>query len=279
MPWRAEQARRLLGRAILLALLALAAIVSYLTLPAPWRPLGIKLVCAAIVIGGCAHARRIVRGALEGHPVRAAPLDQQRAGDPAPRRRWGSSNSAHPHPPGPARRVLPDAGSRAVRSSSARGGCRRRRQRGSAVSPHRRARRDFRGHGPGGGRAPARRSPPRCARARSRAPGRTPSSRRPSHPRGRHRRRRSRAARSSKGAAPPAAHRRVLPAPDRHAHRAARSRDSSAARTAAEPGRCSRAACPPRPRRASPSRPRTAPRSTSSCPKRSPRSARSAVGC
>jgi len=82
MPWRAEQSRRLLGRAILLALLALAAIVSYLTLPAPWRPLGIKLVCTAIVIGGCAHARRIVRGALEGHPV--SELDLPAPAPPAP---------------------------------------------------------------------------------------------------------------------------------------------------------------------------------------------------
>jgi len=82
MPWHAEQSRRLLGRAILGALLALAAIVSYLTLPARWRPLGVKLVCAAIVIGGCVHARRVVSQALDGHAV--SELDLPAPAPPVP---------------------------------------------------------------------------------------------------------------------------------------------------------------------------------------------------
>ena len=82
MPWHAEQSRRLLGRAILTALLALAAIVSYLTLPPAWRPLGVRIACTAIVIGGCVHARRIVRAALDGHPP--SELDLPAPAPPAP---------------------------------------------------------------------------------------------------------------------------------------------------------------------------------------------------
>ena len=82
MPWHAEQSRRLLGRAILVALLALAAIVAYLTVPAPWRPLGVKLACTAILIIGCVHAWRTVSRALDGHA--ASELDLPDPAPPAP---------------------------------------------------------------------------------------------------------------------------------------------------------------------------------------------------
>ncbi len=74
MPARAERSRRrLAGRAIVAALVVLAAMPAYLALSPPWQPVAVRLSCAAIVAAGCVRVLRRARGAMEAEPI--SPLD------------------------------------------------------------------------------------------------------------------------------------------------------------------------------------------------------------
>jgi len=74
MPARAERSpRRLAGRAIVAALVVLAAMPAYLALSPPWQPVAVRFACAAIVATGCVRVLRRARGAMEPEPV--SPLD------------------------------------------------------------------------------------------------------------------------------------------------------------------------------------------------------------
>lgn len=74
MPERARRPhRRLVGGAVLLALVALAAMPAYLALPPSWRQVGVRLLCGAAVIAGCVRALRWARGAAA--PSVVSPLD------------------------------------------------------------------------------------------------------------------------------------------------------------------------------------------------------------
>ena len=68
MPSPAERSRRLLGQGIAAALLALVAIVAYLTMTPGWRPFGVRLACTTLVIVGCLRTIRAVRRAIEAEP-------------------------------------------------------------------------------------------------------------------------------------------------------------------------------------------------------------------
>ena len=68
MPSPAERSRRLLGQGIAVLLLALVAIVAYLTMTPGWRPFGVRLACTTLVIVGCLRAIRAVRRAIEAEP-------------------------------------------------------------------------------------------------------------------------------------------------------------------------------------------------------------------
>lgn len=65
--------RRLVGGAVLVALVALAAIPAYLALSPSWRPVAVRLACTAAVIAGCVRALRWARGAAA--PPVVSPLD------------------------------------------------------------------------------------------------------------------------------------------------------------------------------------------------------------
>src|SRR5437879_12674556 len=70
MPAQAERSpRRRAGRAILAALVVLAATPAYLALPPPWQPVAVRLSCAAIVIAGCVRVLRLARSAMEAEPL------------------------------------------------------------------------------------------------------------------------------------------------------------------------------------------------------------------
>jgi hypothetical protein len=84
MPSRAERSPRLLAHGIVAALLALVAIVAYLTMAPGWRPFGVRLACTALVIVGCLRALRAVRRAIEAEP--ASELDVPRPVAPASER-------------------------------------------------------------------------------------------------------------------------------------------------------------------------------------------------
>ena len=74
MPARAERSRRrLAGRAIVAALVVLAAMPAYLALSPPWQPIAVRLSCAVIVAAGCVRGLRLARRALEPEPL--SPLD------------------------------------------------------------------------------------------------------------------------------------------------------------------------------------------------------------
>ncbi|MFI5373318.1 MAG: hypothetical protein ACHQ8D_01625 [Candidatus Rokuibacteriota bacterium] len=60
---------RLVARAIVLALLVLAALPAYLTVAPKWRPAATRLACAAAVAVGCARARRRVRDVVAAYPL------------------------------------------------------------------------------------------------------------------------------------------------------------------------------------------------------------------
>src|SRR5688500_15572858 len=55
--------RRLVALAIVAALVALAAMPTYLALSPSWRPTAVRVACAAAVIAGCVRALRWARGA------------------------------------------------------------------------------------------------------------------------------------------------------------------------------------------------------------------------
>jgi hypothetical protein len=75
MPARPERStRRRAGRAILAALIVLAAMPAYLALPPPWQPVAVRLSCAVIVIAGCFRVLRLARSAMEAEPL--SPLDR-----------------------------------------------------------------------------------------------------------------------------------------------------------------------------------------------------------
>jgi len=63
-----ERSRRLLARAILAVLLVLTAIVAYLATAPRWRPVGIRLVCTALVVIGSVRARRTLRSMMDAYP-------------------------------------------------------------------------------------------------------------------------------------------------------------------------------------------------------------------
>jgi hypothetical protein len=69
MPPRAERSgRRLVVRAIMLALVALAALPAYVALDPAWQPAAVQLACGALVAIGAMRARRRVREAMDGGP-------------------------------------------------------------------------------------------------------------------------------------------------------------------------------------------------------------------
>jgi hypothetical protein len=59
---------RIVARGLGAALVLLAAIPAYLTLPPSWRAVAVRLVCAAIVVAAGVRVVRAVRGALEEAP-------------------------------------------------------------------------------------------------------------------------------------------------------------------------------------------------------------------
>jgi hypothetical protein len=59
---------RLVGRAIVAALLVLAALPAYLTTAPKWRPASTRLACAAAVAIGCARARRRALDVVAAYP-------------------------------------------------------------------------------------------------------------------------------------------------------------------------------------------------------------------
>jgi hypothetical protein len=75
MPAQAERSpRRHAGRAILAAVVVLAAMPAYLALSPPWQPIAVRLACAATVIAGCLRLLRRARSAMEAAPL--SPLDR-----------------------------------------------------------------------------------------------------------------------------------------------------------------------------------------------------------
>ena len=65
--------RRLVGGAVVVALVALAVMPAYLALSPSWRPVAVRLACTAAVIAGCVRALRWARGAAA--PSLVSPLD------------------------------------------------------------------------------------------------------------------------------------------------------------------------------------------------------------
>jgi hypothetical protein len=63
-----QPVRRLAAGAILVGLLGLAALPGYLAVEPQWRPLVLRLACAAVVAVACARVARWVRGAMDTHP-------------------------------------------------------------------------------------------------------------------------------------------------------------------------------------------------------------------
>jgi hypothetical protein len=82
MPARAERSRRrLAGRAIVAVLAVLVALPGYLGLSPSWRPIVVRLACAAVVAVGCVRARRWVRDAMS--PPAVSVLDAPPPARPA----------------------------------------------------------------------------------------------------------------------------------------------------------------------------------------------------
>ncbi len=74
MPPRRERSPRLIaGRAVMAAFFALAGIPLYLSLDSSWRPLVVRLACAALVGVACLRVLRGVGRAMETHVV--SPFD------------------------------------------------------------------------------------------------------------------------------------------------------------------------------------------------------------
>jgi hypothetical protein len=65
MPGRTSRlGRRLAGRVVVVALVALVALPIYLTMSPAWRPTAVRLTCATALVIGCASARRWAREAV-----------------------------------------------------------------------------------------------------------------------------------------------------------------------------------------------------------------------
>ena len=65
MPGRTSRlGRRLAGRVVGVAVLALVALPIYLTMSPAWRPTAVRLTCAIALMIGCARARRWARAAV-----------------------------------------------------------------------------------------------------------------------------------------------------------------------------------------------------------------------
>jgi hypothetical protein len=62
-------ALRMVARGFVAVLALLVAIPSYLTLAPGWRPLAIRLACAAVVAFGCVRLVRSARGSVAGAPA------------------------------------------------------------------------------------------------------------------------------------------------------------------------------------------------------------------
>ena len=74
MPTRRERSPgRLAGRAVLTSLVVLAATPLYLSLDHSWRPLVVRLACAALVAAVCLRVLRSVGGAIQTDAV--SPFD------------------------------------------------------------------------------------------------------------------------------------------------------------------------------------------------------------
>jgi hypothetical protein len=83
MPPRSERsARRLAGRAVLTSLVVLAVIPLYISLAPSWRPLIIRLACAALVAMGCLRVLRRVGRAMQIETV--SPFDTPPPTPPPP---------------------------------------------------------------------------------------------------------------------------------------------------------------------------------------------------
>jgi len=79
---RRPSRRRLAVGAVAAAVVALAAMPTYLALSPAWRPVVVRLACAAAVVAGCARAMRWARGAAG--PSATSPLDAPPPPAPSP---------------------------------------------------------------------------------------------------------------------------------------------------------------------------------------------------
>lgn len=73
--------RRLIGLAIVAALLALAVLPGYLLIPPSWRSVAVRLACAVVVAVGCVYVRRWARDGLAAPAI--SPFDAPPAPPPA----------------------------------------------------------------------------------------------------------------------------------------------------------------------------------------------------
>ena len=119
MPQRPRRSRRrVVGGAVIVALVALAAMPAYLALSPSWRPVAVRLACTGAVIAGCVRALRWAREAAA--PSAPEPLSRRRRS--APRARCGDAtssprNSTAPAPYSRGRNTLTPAGSAAAPGS------------------------------------------------------------------------------------------------------------------------------------------------------------------
>src|SRR5262245_36244453 len=81
-PPRRPSRRRLAIGALAAAVVALAAMPTYLALPPAWRPAILRLACAAAVVAGCVRAMRWARSAAA--PSALSPLDAPPPPAPGP---------------------------------------------------------------------------------------------------------------------------------------------------------------------------------------------------
>ena len=72
-----------MARGLVAVVLVLTAIPAYLTLAPSWRPLGVRLVCAALVAAGCVRLIRWVRRSVADDPPSALEAARLRAPAPA----------------------------------------------------------------------------------------------------------------------------------------------------------------------------------------------------
>lgn len=75
-------ALRVAAGGLVTAVLVLAAIPTYLTLAPAWRPLGLRLACAAVVVAVCVRIVANVRRAAEAGPASALDAPERAAPPP-----------------------------------------------------------------------------------------------------------------------------------------------------------------------------------------------------